>query len=216
VREDAVTTIGERAAAREDPRRQITWTLRAGTYVAVPRTRSGCPEALDEGGTDAPTPPDEGRAHSMAEQVAKAWIALQGTASRSGPAQAALWHWDLATDRVEWDGGLKAQFGHEEEATDAAWRRNLIHPDDRDRVETSLQRATLTHHDAAWSERYRLHQADGSYALVSERAYVLHDDDGPRGVVGAITRRSAVEGSAPASHRNRPRAAASSRERISE
>lgn len=99
----------------------------------------------------------------------------------------AIWHWDLASDRLEWDEGLKALFGYAEIVTDAAWRENRIHPDDRDRVKTSLQRAAIVNHGAAWSNQYRFRQADGSYATVTERAYVVADDAGPRTVLGAIT-----------------------------
>jgi PAS domain S-box-containing protein len=102
-------------------------------------------------------------------------------------ARAALWTWDLANDTVEWNDRLKALFGYTEMATNAAWRVNRIHPEDRDRVEASLQRATITNHGEVSSDQYRFRQADGSYAAVTERAYVVHDDAGPRSVLGAIT-----------------------------
>lgn len=112
-----------------------------------------------------------------------------------GPARAgrpAIWHWDLASGRVEWNEGLKANFGYADKVTDAAWREERIHPEDRKRVQVSLQRATIANPGAEWSDRYRLLQADGSYASVTERAYVVHDDAGPCEVLGAITRASRV------------------------
>ena len=136
------------------------------------------------------TPLDEKRACSMVDEVAAARTALgQGEGSRgpSHPARAAIWHWDLASGRVEWDQRLKALFGYAEMATDAAWREKRIHPEDRDRVKTSLQRATIVNHGGVWSEQYRFRRADGSYAAVTERAYVVSDDAGPRQVLGAIT-----------------------------
>lgn len=169
----------DRDAAPVSPAQRITWTLRAGRYVAVPTaSRDSCLHAA-----------------TMAEQVEAARRALRpGGAGSSG---AATWHWDLATGSVAWDEGLRILFGYGEELTDAAWRRNLIHPGDRERIELSLQRATLRNDGSPWSERYRLHQADGSYAHVGEQAYVLHDDAGPRGVVGAITPRPAAGRGAP-------------------
>ena len=127
----------------------------------------------------------------MLDEVAAARIALEQSEGRHGPACTATWHWDLASGSVEWGEGLKALFGYAEIATDAAWRQNRIHPEDRDRVAVSLQRATIVNDGAVWSEQYRFRQADGSYATVTERAYVIHDDAGPRGVVGAITPTSA-------------------------
>jgi PAS domain S-box-containing protein len=126
----------------------------------------------------------------MVDEVAAARPTLEQSEGRHEPARtarAATWHWDLASDRVEWDERLKALFGYAEMVTDAAWRVNRIHPEDRDRVEVSLQRAAIEKHGAVWSDEYRFRQADGSYATVTERAYVLDDDAGPRWVFGAIT-----------------------------
>jgi len=135
---------------------------------------------------------DEKRACSMVDEVAAARTALEQ--SDGGPARAAratTWHWDLASGSVEWDERLKALFGYTEMVTDAAWRVNRIHPEDRDRVEVSLPRAAIVNHGAVWSDQYRFRRADGSYATVTERAYVLDDDAGPRWVLGAITPTSA-------------------------
>jgi len=127
----------------------------------------------------------------MVDGVAAARTALEQGAGRPGAARAAIWHWDLASGRVEWDERLKALFGYAEMVTDAAWRESRIHPEDRDRVKVSLQRATIVNHGAVWSDQYRFRRADGSYATVTERAYVVNDDAGPRGVLGAITPTSA-------------------------
>ena len=127
---------------------------------------------------------------SMTDEVAAARLALEQSAGPPGPAlaaRAAIWHWDLASGRVQWDARLKALFGYAETVTDAAWRESRIHPEDRDRVKVSLQRATIVNHGAEWSDRYRFRRADGSYATVDERAYVVNDNAGPRGVLGAIT-----------------------------
>lgn len=140
------------------------------------------------------TPLDTMRASSMVDEVAAARTALEQSGGRDGPAGAArgaIWHWDLASGKVEWDERLKALFGYAELVTDAAWREDRIHPEDRDRVKTSLQRATIVNDGGVWSDQYRFRQADGSYATVTERAYIVHDDAGPRGVLGAITPTSA-------------------------
>lgn len=127
---------------------------------------------------------------STVDEFAAARAALERSEDQSGPARparATIWHWDLASGKMEWDKGLEALFGYAKVATDAAWRESRIHPEDRDRVKMSLQRATIVNHGAEWSELYRFRHADGSYKTVSERAYVVHDDAGPRGVLGAIT-----------------------------
>jgi PAS domain S-box-containing protein len=131
-------------------------------------------------------PLDETQTCSMADELAAARTALAQSDRRHEPARATTWHWDLASGKVKWDDRLKALFGYAETVTDAAWREYHIHPDDRDRVKLSLQRATIVNQGTVWSDQYRFRQADGSYATVAERAYVIHDQAGPRGVLGAI------------------------------
>jgi PAS domain S-box-containing protein len=125
----------------------------------------------------------------MVDEVAAARTALEQGEGRLGTVRAArpaIWLWELASGRVEWDEGLRALFGYAERVTDAAWRENRIHPEDRDRVKVSLQRATIVNAGGPWSDQYRFRRADGSYVSVTERAYVVHDDAGPRAVLGAI------------------------------
>jgi PAS domain S-box-containing protein len=140
-------------------------------------------------------PLDERPAGSTTNDVAAARAAL--VQNEGGPPDAAgatVWHWDLASGRVQWDERLQALFGYAETLTDAAWREALIHPEDRDRVKISLERATIVNHGALWSDQYRFRRADGSYATVTERAYVVNDDVGPHDVVGALAPTSAVVG----------------------
>jgi PAS domain S-box-containing protein len=139
--------------------------------------------------TGASLPPLNEKRSSPADGLALARSALEQTSDRHGASRAArvaIWHWDLASGRVEWDPRLKALFGYAETVTDAAWRENRMHPEDRERVMVSLQRATIVNHGAVWSEQYRFRQANGRYVSVTERAYVLNDEEGPCGVLGGI------------------------------
>jgi PAS domain-containing protein len=136
-------------------------------------------------------PPLNEERESSGDGVALARLALEQSEGRHGasrPARVAIWHWDLASGRVEWDARLKALFGYAEKVTDAAWRESRMHPEDRDRVKTSLQRATIVNHGAVWTDHYRFRQANGRYAAVTERAYVVNDEEGPCGVLGGMTR----------------------------
>jgi PAS domain-containing protein len=100
---------------------------------------------------------------------------------------AANWEWDLATGRMTWGGGLDPLFGYRDRVTDAGWREERIHPEDRKRVKLSLERATIVNQGSPWSERYRFRHADGSYVTVAERAYVIQDAAGPCRVRGALS-----------------------------
>ena len=95
--------------------------------------------------------------------------------------------WDLARNTIEWNGGLSTLFGYPEAVTDAAWRVDRIHPDDRTRVGHSLEKATIVNDGTSWADRYRFRRADGSYVVVIERAHVIRDDRGPCQVLGVVT-----------------------------
>ena len=104
----------------------------------------------------------------------------------SGTEKAASWDWNLANGAVDWNDGLPALFGHAQTVTDAAWRESRIHPEDRERVCQSLQKATIVNDGTPWVESYRFSRADGSYVAVIERASVIRDDAGPCRVLGTI------------------------------
>ena len=129
-----------------------------------------------EGPDGRPASLDDARARRMVDDVP----------ARPRAARAATWRWDLATGRLEWDERLEALFGYSDAVTDAGWRENRMHPEDRGRVTASLQRATIASPGSVWSDRYRFRRADGSYASVTERACVVRDEAGPRTVIGAI------------------------------
>ncbi|HEY8197742.1 MAG TPA: PAS domain S-box protein [Gemmatimonadales bacterium] len=90
-----------------------------------------------------------------------------------------VWDWDLVTDRLIWDDGTdppldyqRAQLGDT-----AAWWYERIHPDDRERVLASLDTA-VTQGSEAWTEEYRFRRADGTFAVVQDRAHISRDERG--------------------------------------
>ncbi|HEX9405898.1 MAG TPA: PAS domain S-box protein, partial [Thermoanaerobaculia bacterium] len=89
----------------------------------------------------------------------------------------AVWDLDMATGEV-WRGkGYETSFGYAEgqlEPTVAAWRE-LIHPDDRDRVQQSYTEA-IESGEMSWSGEYRFRRADGSYAHILHNAHIVRDD----------------------------------------
>ncbi|HEX4807826.1 MAG TPA: response regulator [Bryobacteraceae bacterium] len=61
-----------------------------------------------------------------------------------------------------------------------------LHPEDRDRVATGLQQA-LTGAQQTWTDEYRLACADGSYAHIYDRGYVIRDENNkPVRMIGAM------------------------------
>jgi PAS domain S-box-containing protein len=110
----------------------------------------------------------------------------------------AVWDWDLVSDALWWNEGVTTMFGYAPERVgpDASWWHGNIHPEDRDRVVTDV-RAAIDRGAESWSAEYRYRKADGSYADVFDRGYVLHDGEGkPVRMIGAmmdVTQRKQLE-----------------------
>ena len=87
--------------------------------------------------------------------------------------------WNIDTDSVWWNRNVQTLFGYSEEDVGPTntWWNETVHPDDRHRVVTSLQALVRSGEDF-WSGEYRFHRADGSYADVFDRGYILRDHGG--------------------------------------
>jgi PAS domain-containing protein len=147
-------------------------------------------------GERARTPPQRGRTNARSQAEGGGRLSGERRKRRREPqaspiprpaAEGATWEWDLASGRVEWGEQLRVLFGYAKTVTDAEWREARIHPDDRERVKLSLERATIVNHGAPWTEEYLFRKADGSYATVQDRARVIEDDDGPCKVSGVLS-----------------------------
>jgi len=99
-----------------------------------------------------------------------------------------IWDWDLLTQAVWWSDNLRAAFQHApgQVGPDARWWHEHIHPEDRARVEASLQ-AVVAAGGEKWSGEYRFRRAGGEYAYVFDRGYFMYDDAGrPVRALGAM------------------------------
>ncbi|HEU4622384.1 MAG TPA: PAS domain S-box protein [Burkholderiaceae bacterium] len=104
-------------------------------------------------------------------------------------AQDALWDWDIERERIFWNEGARALLGYDEEPAGypVEWWSSRIHPDDRDRVIRSLRR-TMAHGPDRWQEEYRFQRADGRYAEVQDRGWLMRDENGrAQRMLGAMT-----------------------------
>ena len=110
----------------------------------------------------------------------------------------AVWDWDLRTNHVTWNEALARSYGHALATVEPTgeWWIEHIHPDDRPRIDTSIH-AVIDGTGTDWSDEYRFARADGSYADILDRGYVIRDEDGaPVRMVGAmldVSARKAVE-----------------------
>ncbi|MGO9608068.1 MAG: ATP-binding protein [Verrucomicrobiia bacterium] len=87
--------------------------------------------------------------------------------------------WNIDSDRVWWNRNVQTLFGYTEEAIGLAndWWAESIHSDDRNNVVTGLQARVRSNQDF-WSSEYRFRRADGSYADILDRGYILRDAEG--------------------------------------
>ncbi|WP_336488920.1 PAS domain-containing sensor histidine kinase [Methylobacterium nigriterrae] len=100
----------------------------------------------------------------------------------------AIWDWDLTSDTVRWNEALRSAYGwapHQVEPTGAWWVAH-IHPDDRAQAHAGI-RAVIDGAESEWSHEYRFARADGTYAEVFDRGYMVRDRDGtPLRMIGAM------------------------------
>ncbi len=91
----------------------------------------------------------------------------------------AIWDWDLQANHVQWNDALRDAYGHRLTAQDMTgdWWIAQIHPDDRARIHDSIH-ALINGQGDAWSDEYRFHRADGSWAEVLDRGHVIRNAQG--------------------------------------
>jgi two-component system CheB/CheR fusion protein len=110
----------------------------------------------------------------------------------------AIRDWDLLTGEVWWNETFYDTFGYragEAGRGPESWT-GRIHGDDLERVSRAI-RELIEGGGDGWSDEYRFRRADGSYAIVFDRGYVVHDGGGrPVRLLGSmmdITERKQVE-----------------------
>jgi PAS domain S-box-containing protein len=91
----------------------------------------------------------------------------------------AIWEWEFATNRVLWNEALTEAYGHAPEDVEPTgdWWIDHIHPHDRAKVDASIH-AVIDGTGTSWTDEYRFLRADGSYAPVLDRGYVIRDAEG--------------------------------------
>jgi len=97
--------------------------------------------------------------------------------------------WDLATDHIVWDlgAGYLLDYDPAELGGTPAWWYDRIHPSDRERVVAGID-AAISERSSTWTEEYRFRRADGTYAVLQERAHIARDERGrPTRVISGMS-----------------------------
>ncbi len=100
----------------------------------------------------------------------------------------AFWDWDLGTNQIECNPRFFEMFGgvaSQPEEAMVFWA-NRVHPEDIEQVRARIEEA-LASKTEHWTSAYRMRRADGEWAEISDRFYVVNDPDGaPVRLVGEI------------------------------
>lgn len=111
----------------------------------------------------------------------------------------AIWDWNPATGMVHWGEGYKNFFGHADGNADH-YKTNTwpdhIHPAEQERVMSGFN-SLVGGKENAWTDEYRYLKADGSYAYVRDRGFIMRDKNGKAtrmvGAMHDITKRKKEE-----------------------
>jgi len=90
-----------------------------------------------------------------------------------------VWDWNLVTNAVWWNRSTTEVLGYRpsEVGNGPEWWVERIHPDERDAVYASSLKF-LENGKSLWTSDYRFLRADGTYADIHDRGYVVRDDQG--------------------------------------
>jgi two-component system, cell cycle sensor histidine kinase and response regulator CckA len=169
-------------------------------------------ECLKSGATDYIL---KGRLHRLVPAIRRALVEAETARSRKQAYESlrlneerlrcvlmatndAVYDCDVSTGKIWWNQCLRSLFGHNphELSADREWWYSAVHPEDRGRVQQSLER-TFAGKISAWAAEYRFLCSDGKWANVYDRGYILRDENGtPVRIVGAlmdITERKKLE-----------------------
>lgn len=91
----------------------------------------------------------------------------------------AIWDWNLTNDTLWWNDGVQTLFAYsaQEIGPGISWWYDHVHPEDMKRVVNGIH-GVIDGSEAFWRDEYRFRRADGGYAIVFDRGFVIRDSDG--------------------------------------
>jgi len=101
----------------------------------------------------------------------------------------AIWDWDIQQDQVFRVGdGLKNMFGYEIEEADKEKKFwiDRVHPEDVKKMVDKRSQILFHTNELYWEDEYRFRRADGTYAYVFDKGYIIRNAEGkPERMIGA-------------------------------
>jgi two-component system CheB/CheR fusion protein len=100
----------------------------------------------------------------------------------------AVWDWTFIDNKLWWNEGFKTIFQYTQDQIEPgieSWY-SRIHPDDKDRVISGINQA-INAGESQWSDEYQFMKADGTYAYVFNRGYIIHNENNmPYRMLGSL------------------------------
>jgi|GEM_PF-988501 len=101
-----------------------------------------------------------------------------------------VWDCDIVNDSQLWSKSGKDIYGYTDiigKPQSAGWWLDKIHPHDRERVHASFYEVVNSTDKQAWEDEYRFRRAEGSYAYLHDRGYLIRDQNSkPLRMIGAM------------------------------
>lgn len=103
-----------------------------------------------------------------------------------------IWDWDLSTDKIIVGENFTTQYGYHFQDNNniltGQMIENLIHPNDRQRVNEKILLALKNHKEDTWTDEYRYLRADGNYISVKDKAHIVRNSNGEAiRMIGSLT-----------------------------
>ncbi|RYD62827.1 MAG: PAS domain S-box protein, partial [Verrucomicrobiaceae bacterium] len=146
-------------------------------HVGPPRTWTGDEKTFAAAVANLVSLSLEGSERQRAEETARETRKRFEVVARA--TNDAVWDWNFATNEIWWNEGFETLFGFkrsEIQPSAESWYHR-IHPDDARRVLPGI-RSIINEGREHWSDEYRFLRADGRYAYVLDRGFVIRDESG--------------------------------------
>lgn len=92
-----------------------------------------------------------------------------------------VWDWDVLQKKLIWNRAGEQVFGWTDivqEPQHEDWWGERVHPDDYERANSYCLEVVNNPELTNWTDEYRFRRANGQYALVMDRGYVIRDQEG--------------------------------------
>lgn len=102
----------------------------------------------------------------------------------------AIWDYQVQEDRLYWGKGFLTLFGYDPEIVKPSleFLISLIHPQDKNRIVSAIEKSMANPEFRNWHEEYRFKKADETYAYVVDRAIFSRSPGGqPIRIIGAMS-----------------------------